>query len=140
MARTFPRNGGRWLLLGCVLVLAGCNGGNGTFPALSPPVASKPDDNGIVTLIRPRVARVGDDPIQVVLHWEDREGPIGRQTSFHVDWFDTCNSLTFHVTTPDSNKLTLKPAPLKNVRRISAEMYYSPTLFVKLTKQGLKVS
>ena len=34
---------------GCVLALAGCGGG-GTFPALAPPVASKPDDNGIVTL------------------------------------------------------------------------------------------
>jgi hypothetical protein len=139
MGQTVRQNAGRWLLLGCVLALAGCGGG-GTFPALAPPVASKPDDNGIVTLIRPQVARVGDDPIQVVLHWEDREGPIGRQTGLHVDWFDVCNALTFHVTTPDGKKLTLKPSPQKNVRQTSAEMYYSPTLFVKLTQKGVEVT
>jgi hypothetical protein len=134
---------GGFLLLGVALILAGCSGGkSGPLPAVSPPVSSKPDANGLVTQIRPQVARISDsDPLQIVLHWEGTSGPLTRATTTAtVSWVETCNTLTFHVTMPDGRKRTLKPAPQKDPNRYPAELSRSPTLFVKLTRKGVEVA
>src|SRR5262245_37574165 len=121
MNRIVRRNG--VLLLGCIVCLAGCGGGGGgPFPALSPPASSEPDANGLVTQLRPQVARLGDDPLRVVLHWGTKDGPLTRRTPTPASWFDTCNTLTFHVTTPDGRKLELQPQPQQNKVRMPADL------------------
>jgi hypothetical protein len=138
---------GSLVLFGGVLALAGCGGGTGggtggPFPDLSPPVSSKPDGNGLITQIRPQVASISDsDPLQVVLHWEGASGPLNSQTgAISVNWPETFKTLAFHVTTPDGQKLTLKTAPPKIQAAHPAELFSSPTLFVKLTRKGMEVS
>jgi hypothetical protein len=133
-----------WLLFGGALALAGCGGStsSGPFPPLSPPVSSKPDASGLVTQIRPQVARLSDsDPLRVVLHWERDNAPLNRRTDpTPVNWIDTCNALTFHVTTPDGQKRTLKPTPRKVTGHYPAELYAIATLFIELTRKGVEVS
>jgi hypothetical protein len=138
-----------WLLLGCVLLAAGCRDGgvvelggpetNGKFPKLSPPVSGQPDENGLVTQIRPQVARVGDDPLQVVLHWAAKDGPLTEKSPLTVDWPLTYDTLTFHVTTPDGKKLTLKPEVKGKTGGYAGRLARGPTLFVTLTQQGVSV-
>jgi hypothetical protein len=134
-----------------ILVAAGCggiggdgegNGGSGgPFPQLSPPVSSKPDTNGLVTQIRPQVAKISDsDPLQVVLHWEGTAGPVTHTQSFPVSWFDTCDTLTFHVTAPDGKKHELKPQPQKKRHDFPSDLYRSPTLFCRLTPRGVQLA
>src|SRR4051812_374633 len=94
-----------WFLLSlaCVLpaAVAGCRrggedeGGGGPFPALSPPKSGEPDENGLVTKIRPRVARVGDqDPLLVVLHFDGKAGPLPMSDPTSVSWPRTFDALT----------------------------------------------
>jgi hypothetical protein len=143
--------GKRWLLLGCLLLLTGCrdgggvielNGGaenSGKFPKLSPPVSGKADENGLVTQIRPQVARVGDDPLQIVLHWAGKNGPLTHKTPVSVSWPLTYDTLTFHVTSPDGKKHVLKPEPQGKTGGYAGELSSLPTLLLTLTRQGVSV-
>jgi hypothetical protein len=139
------------LLLGCVFLLIGCREGggiievgagvenSGKFPKLSPPVSSKADDSGLVTQIRPQVARLGDDPIQLVLHWAGKDGPLTEKSPLTVDWPLTFDTLVFHVTLPDGKKLVLNPEAKGKTGGYAGGLWSLPTLFLTLTRQGIIV-
>jgi hypothetical protein len=153
----------RWLLLGCcVVMLAGCTrrageegppqregeegppppsiAPNDRFPALPPHASSDPDANGLLTQIRPQVARVGDDPLRIVLHWETKKGPLTFSNDLSSSWHDLCNGLTVHVVTPDGKKLDLQPEPQPPNGGSPDRLSETPTLFLVLGPTGLAVT
>jgi len=102
----------------------------------SPVSATK---NGLVTQIRPQVARVGDDPLQIVLHWQGKQGPLTHKTPISVSWPLTYDTLTFRVTSPDGKKHVLKPEPKGKTGGYAGDLASSPTLFLTLTRQGVSI-
>jgi hypothetical protein len=152
MIEVASRKSVRWLLLGCVVLLAGCGrrqvtappvepASNDRFPTLSPPESSGPGAGGLLTQIRPQVARVGDDPLRIVLHWETKQGPLTHKDDVSSSWHDLCDGLTVHVTTPDGKKLDLQPQPRpRNGGSPGGRLSDTPTLFLVLSPTGLAVT
>lgn len=75
---------------------------------------SKPDKNGIVTVLRPFVTHLAPgDPIRVALHFETKTGPFADELPNGdkmplISRLGTAKSLTFTLTGPDGKSSTLK--------------------------------
>lgn len=107
--------------------------------------ASKPDKNGIVTVLRPVVTHLSPgDPVRIVVHLATEKGPISidhplGKASVWAD--ETLASLSFRVTTPDGKTHTLKhdfkPAPLPKGVNPRQPLFEAATQVVTLTDTGL---
>src|SRR6185503_14880450 len=68
-----------------------------------------------------------------------KDGPLTEKSRLTVDWPLTYDTLTFHVTTPDGKKLTLKPEAKGKTGGYAGTFARGPTLFLTLTQQGVSV-
>jgi hypothetical protein len=129
------------------VVLCGLCATVGIAPAADPTkvapgqtVVSKPDKDGIVTMLRPIVTRLhADDPVRIGLHWATEKGPItertaGMRTMHHSA---TQKSMTFILTTPDGKKQELKADVQGRPDEWTPGLYYAPTCLLVLTKDNL---
>lgn len=104
---------------------------------------SKPDKNGLVTVLRPLVTHLAPgDPVRVVVHIATESGPVtidhplGKEMIRADEMFA---SLTFTVTTPDGKTHTLKPdfKPAAPENAVRQELFRIPTQVVTLTETGV---
>jgi hypothetical protein len=119
------------------------------FAMLVPPqqrATSKPDANGLVSIIRPLLTHVAaGDPIQIALHWAKTTGPVGQGEPIDERNQDakflriaTLNSMKFGVTSPDGTLTELQPnISLTEDERFSLGLYSRPTYILTLTTDGI---
>jgi hypothetical protein len=100
---------------------------------------SKPDKDGLVTMVRPVVTRLhADDPLRVALHWATEKGPIPPyRDNRPFSRTATLRSMTFVLTGPDGKKQELKADVPTPPDEYKPGLFYSPTIFMTLTKDGL---
>jgi hypothetical protein len=99
---------------------------------------SKPDKDGIVTMLRPIVTRLhADDPLRIALHWETEKGPLlDRGENRTYNRADTLRSMIFTLTTADGKKHEFK-AEVPADMAVTRALYYSPTFVFTLSKDVL---
>lgn len=126
-------------LLGCGLLM-------GFAPAPAPQkvtagqvAVSKPDKDGLVTMLRPVVTRLhADDPLRVALHWATEKGPIPpHRDSRPFSRTATLRSMTFLLTGPDGKRQELKTDVPTPADEWKPGLYHGPTFLLTLTKDGL---
>jgi RNA polymerase sigma factor (sigma-70 family) len=98
---------------------------------------SKPDKNGLVTMLRPLVTRLAPgDPLRIALHWATENGPIERDPpGGNLLRDDTLNSMTFTVTVPGGKRHALQ-AKVKPTAGL-APLSRAPTYVLTLTEKGI---
>src|SRR5262249_47348813 len=129
-----------------VVLLTGRIGGSAPAPGPGQKVkpgqvaVSKPDKNGLVTMLRPMVTRLAkDDPFRIALHWATKDGPLTHQNGtwlFHPG--ETLTSITFTLTPPGGKAKDLKLNLAEDGAKASS-FYYSSTFLMTLTKEGIEV-
>jgi hypothetical protein len=103
-------------------------------------VASKPDKDGIVTVLRPVVTRLSsDDPVRIALHWAAEKGPISERTAGmrKMHRSETLRSMTFVLTLPDGKKQEFKADVQGQPGEWVPGIYYAPTYLLALSKDHL---
>ncbi len=104
------------------------------------PAVSKPDRNGLVTMLQPVVKNLAaDDPFRVALHWASEKGPLRRGS--HPGAFRTSatvESMTFHLGTPQGQKLQLQVKPGPKDQHSSMDFGQLPTFLLTLTAEGVQ--
>ncbi|MGE3804799.1 MAG: sigma-70 family RNA polymerase sigma factor [Gemmataceae bacterium] len=114
-------------------------------PKITPdPLATRDmGKSGLVVQVKPMVTRLAaDDPLQVALHFTTPEGPITpKEFPGNFLRFRTLESLTFKFTTP-KGVVELQGTGISALKIAVAEMplYYQPTFFLTLTRDGLRIA
>ena len=132
-----------------VLVLAGGQGGAAPAPGSKNGVKAgqvavgKPDRNGLVTMLRPMVARLAkDDPFRIALHFATKNGPLLPRDVLWQHYRDeTMAGFMFTLTPPGgkATELKLVSTAVAGKREFPTSLYYSPTFVITLTKEGIEV-
>ncbi len=93
-------------------------------------VASKPDKDGIVTMLRPIVTRLHpDDPVRIALHWATEKGPLSERDfgTRTLQRSASLRSMTFVLTPPDGKKQELKADVQPRADEWVPGLHYAPT-------------
>jgi len=106
---------------------------------------TKPDANGMVTILRPVVTQLAaGDPVKIALHWAMKDGPIQgdfqNKTIFSsvVPRDATLNSMTITVVGPDGKTTRLKPKVTAPRGLQPTGFYQQPTFLLTLGAEGIK--
>ncbi len=104
------------------------------------PAVSKPDKNGLVTMLQPVVKTLAaDDPFRVALHFATEKGPLQYGTipgGFRS--YATVESMTFHVSTPQGQKLQRKVKPGPRDHNLSMDLAQRATFLLTLTEEEVR--
>ncbi len=104
-------------------------------------VVSKPDKDGIVTMLRPIVTRLhADDPVRIALHWATEKGPITERAGGRLlQRSASLQSMTFVLTAPDGKKQELKADVQARPDEWIPGLHYAPTYLLTLSKDHLSL-